>query len=150
MQELDISKRMWLAVGISLYTIIANVLRIYVNKCFSELYESMVTSDNIETQMFPNYIKMYCKSNSHLNYEEINRNKIIHGIEIHKYDYKVQNPVDLSKLFLPSGIAQYQDFQLTCSLSSLFDIINHVDIFKDDVKDISREVCNLFLLSIFC
>ncbi|CAC5423122.1 unnamed protein product [Mytilus coruscus] len=140
LEDLDIDKKMWLAVGISLHTIIATELRINTKRYFSKLYKSMVISNQIDTQTYPYYLKIYPNSNSQLNYEEINNNNIVHGHEIHEYDYTVRNAVDLSKLFLPTGIAQYDDFDKSCCLPSLIRIITHVDIFPEDVKDIAREV----------
>lgn len=137
---MDIDKRIWLAVGISFHAIIASELRICAGIFFSKLYDSMVISDKIEQQTYPNYLKFYSKSKSRLNYEAINNNKKDHGNAIHKFDYRVKNATDASKLFLPIAITQYKDLN-TCSLSSLIEIIRYsADIIPKDAKDILREV----------
>ncbi|CAG2243217.1 unnamed protein product [Mytilus edulis] len=62
------------------------------------------------------------------------------------YDYKVQNAVDLSKLFLETRMAHYKGFDESCDSSALLGIIVSIDMFPAVVqiaaKDVRLEIRN--------
>lgn len=91
----------------------------------TQIYNTLIqTPDNIDTQCYPKYLELYQKAV--LNYEAANNNKIVLSgkrKDYKNYDYKIQNPVDFSKLFLSTSMAQYVGFDETCDSSALLTII---------------------------
>jgi hypothetical protein len=76
-----------------------------------------------------------------LNYEAINNNsKIISKHRKSKYDYKVRNHVDFSKLFLATNMAIYTAFDETVDISALLGMIINIDTFPQNVRNISDQV----------
>ncbi|XP_053407449.1 uncharacterized protein LOC123547232 [Mercenaria mercenaria] len=128
----------WLIVGVCLHKIISPTLRKYVPQTMQRLYANLKLSDSIDTQTFAHYLRRYTPTNKELNYEAVNNNSTIPKIrgrrDIQKYDYRVHNEVDLSKLFLQTHMAQYTGFDDTCDSSSLLGIIINVDTFPPALR----------------
>ena len=104
------------------------------------MYKSLVKQYHIDNQQFQNYLKKYPPTNTMLNYEPINDNKKLYGRQTWKYDYDVKNPVDLSKLFLQTHMAQYVAFDETCDASALLAIVINIDQFPLAVQKDANEV----------
>ena len=126
-------------VGICLHSLISPTLRQYVDPILNALYNLLKSSDKIDTQTITKHLKKYPNTSKKLNYEPINNNTT-KGKNITKYDYKVQNAVDLSKLFLQTPMAKYSAFDDTCDSSALLGIIAEVDTFPPVVKKIAEKV----------
>ncbi|CAG2232118.1 unnamed protein product [Mytilus edulis] len=78
-----------------------------------------------KSQVLSKILGIISKSSA-LNYEAVNNNKIVRSgkrKDYKNYDYKIQNPVDFSKLFLSTSMAQYVGFNETCDSSALLTII---------------------------
>lgn len=86
----------------------------------------------IDNQNYPSHLKKY--SRTYLNYEMINKNKDNFGKWTNRYDYRVKNPVDLSKLFLQTHMAKYQGIDDTCDSSALLGMIINIDEFPVSVR----------------
>lgn len=67
-------------------------------------------------------------------------NKVIFGKRTNCYDYRVQNPVDLSKLFLQTHMAKYQAIDDLCDSSALLGIIINIDEFPVGIRSIAEKV----------
>lgn len=67
-------------------------------------------------------------------------NKVIFGKRTSCYDYRVQNPVDLSKLFLQTHMAKYQAIDDSCDSSALLGIIINIDEFPVGVRSNAEKV----------
>lgn len=104
------------------------------------MYTSLVASDHINTQTSHNYLRTYLPTKTKLNYEAINNNKTLYGGQTWKYDRCVKNPFDLSKLFLPTHMAQYIASDSTCDSSALLAIIINIDQFPLVVQEEANEV----------
>lgn len=129
-----------MVIGIGLQSIVAPVLREFVAPKLQHLYDTLVKSCHIDTQLYPDYIKKYPATNAYeLNYQSINNNK-----EPRKnkslYDYNVHDPVELSKLFLDTNMALYTSFDESCDTSALLGILERIDVFEQDIKDNAKEV----------
>ncbi|VDI18988.1 Hypothetical predicted protein, partial [Mytilus galloprovincialis] len=101
--DLNDEKKRWLIVGICLHSIISPLLRKYVDPIVSTLYNSLVSSDSIDTQGYYRYLKKYPATNRYfLNYESINNNRNVPKRKINNkwlndyqnYDYRVKSHVD--------------------------------------------------------
>ncbi|CAG2193034.1 unnamed protein product [Mytilus edulis] len=130
--DLDDNKKRWLVVGICLHSILAPALRKYVEPIVTNLYNSLKISDHIDLQTYQGHLQTYGTANIHLNYYPINNNKATRGYQT--YDYKVQNAVDLSKLFLKTHMANYTAFDESCDSSALLGMIVNIDIFPVNVQ----------------
>lgn len=104
----------------------------------------MKFSHNIDTQTYPNHLKRYPNSGSQLNYEAINKNHYITLIgripDVAKYDYRVRNHIEFSKLFLRTIMAQYTAFDETCDVSALLSLIINIGTFPQSVKNVALKV----------
>ncbi|CAC5386842.1 unnamed protein product [Mytilus coruscus] len=124
--DLEDTKKRWLVVGICLQNVLTPVLRQYVSKSMTQIYKTLIQApNNIDTQCYQNYLELY-QNVVLLNYEAVNNNKIVRSgkrKDYKKYDYKIQNHVDFSKLFLSTSMAQYVGFDETCDSSALLTII---------------------------
>ncbi|XP_063416405.1 uncharacterized protein LOC134698047 [Mytilus trossulus] len=144
--DLDDSKKRWLVVGICLHTIISPVLRTYVEHVVTKLCYSLTRLHKINQQTFRSYLRRYSSSNTKLNYEAINNNKSVHGLNKVRYDYRVKSPVDLSRLFLQTNMAHFTAFDGSCDSSALLGIIVNIDRFlpvvQFDAKRIRSEIRN--------
>ncbi|VDI63547.1 Hypothetical predicted protein [Mytilus galloprovincialis] len=136
--DLKDNQKRWLVIGICLHDILSPVLRKYIESEINQLYTSLVTSNNINAQLYNNgFLERYPPSSNgyRLNYETINNNKAFYKGQVKLYDYKVQNAVDFSKLFLQQlTIAHYTDFDEACDSSALLAILINVDTFPTVVQ----------------
>ncbi|VDH90167.1 60kDa lysophospholipase, partial [Mytilus galloprovincialis] len=133
--EIDDNKKRWLVVGICLHSILSPTLRKYVEPVVTNFHNSLNFSHQIDKQNYTGHLKSYGTVNvKYLNYKAINNNKTTSGNRILHYDYKVQNAVDLSKLFIETNMAQYTGFDESCDASALLGIIINVDKFPGNVQ----------------
>lgn len=105
-----------------------------------------MVSDQIDTQTYNRYLKIYQPTNTYLLYDAINNNKVhinTRGRQLHLYDYRVSDHIELSKIFLQqSYLAQYQAFDETCDLLVLLALISTIDTeFPSVVRNHARMVC---------
>ena len=93
-------------------------------------------------QTYPHFLETY--KSKKLNYESINKNGTIPKyrgkLDLQRFDYKVQDEVVLSKLFLQTHMAQYTDFDDTCDSSALLNIIINVDNFPSNLQAAAEKV----------
>ncbi|VDI48370.1 Hypothetical predicted protein [Mytilus galloprovincialis] len=128
--DLEDNQKRWLVVGICLHSVVSPALRQYVASSMKKMYKRLKQSHKIDVQKYPNILQKYPVARL-LNYEAINNNRniLFRGKKDYpNYDYKIQNAVDLSKLFLNSQMAQYAGFDETCDSSVLLNIIMHSDV----------------------
>ncbi|XP_076083203.1 uncharacterized protein LOC143054168 [Mytilus galloprovincialis] len=138
--DLDVNKKRWLVVGIGLHSILSPALRKYVEPVLNNFYKALKLSDQIDKQSHPRHLRTNGVRNVYLNYEPINMNKTTHGYRQHLYDYKVQNAVDLSKLFLQTYMAHYTAFDGSCDSSALLGMIDKIDMFPGNVRTFANDV----------
>ncbi|CAC5369185.1 unnamed protein product [Mytilus coruscus] len=138
--DLDDDVKRWVVIGLCLHNVLTPALRIYVSPIVTQMYNSLVSTDHINTQTSHSYLRIYLPTKTKLNYEAINNNKFLHGGQAWKYDRCVKNPIDLSKLFLQTHMAQYIAFDSTCDLSALLAIIINIDQFPLAVQKEANEV----------
>ncbi|VDI68979.1 Hypothetical predicted protein [Mytilus galloprovincialis] len=153
--DLDEENKRWLIVGICLHSIISPILRKYADPILRNLYNSLVSSDTIDTQGYNRYLRKYPATNRYfLNYESINNNRNVPKKKINnkllndyqKYDYKVTSHVDLSKLVLQPNMAHYSGIDDSCDLSALLGLIINISSFQavvqSDAEKIRTEIRN--------
>lgn len=75
-----------------------------------------------------------------LNYEAINNNKHLGLKQQSRFNYRVKDSVDLSKLFLQTNFAQYTGFDDSCDLSALLGIIIKTGICSSTAKGFAEKV----------
>lgn len=143
--DLDDNQKRWLIIGICIQTVLSPTLRNYMEPVVHNLYNSLQKTNGIQTQTYPKQQKKYPKSaKTFLNYEAINNNRLIPRVrrkpDVSKYDFKVLNHVDFSKLFLKSFMAHYTAFDETCDLSAILGIIISVDKFPQIVQNVALKV----------
>ncbi|XP_052081049.1 uncharacterized protein LOC127718996 isoform X1 [Mytilus californianus] len=119
------------------------MLRKYVDSIVRNLYNLLVSSHSINTQVYPGFLEKYPSTNTHsLSYDSINTNRNVPKINIRKtwknnyqkYDYKVTSHVDLSKLFLKHSMAQYSAIDESCDLSALLSMVVNISSFPTAVQ----------------
>ncbi|CAG2198846.1 unnamed protein product [Mytilus edulis] len=137
--ELDNNKKRWLVVGICLHSVLAIALRKYVEPVVTNLYNSLKLTEQIDQQTYKGHLKIYGVGKFYLNYKTINNN-MSPGNRAPNYDYKVQNAVDLSKLFLETSMAHYKGFDESCDSSALLGIIVSIDKFPAIVQIAAKDV----------
>lgn len=128
--DLEDNQKRWLVVGICLHSVLSPALRQYVALNMTKMYKTLKKSHKIDVQIYPNILQKYPVARK-LNYEAVNNNRsvLFRGKNDYpNYDYKIQNPVDLSKLFLNTQMAQYTGFDETCDSSVLLNIIMFSDV----------------------
>ncbi|XP_071142366.1 uncharacterized protein [Mytilus edulis] len=138
--DLDDNRKRWLVVGICVHSILSPALRKYVDPVVTNLYGSLKITDQIDLQTQPLHLRTYGPANINLNYEAINNNKTTHGFRTVLWDYKVQNAVDLSKLFLQPHMSHYTAFDGSCDSSALLGMIDKIDQFPGNVQIVARNV----------
>ncbi|VDI40006.1 Hypothetical predicted protein [Mytilus galloprovincialis] len=138
--DLDDNKKRWLVVGICLHSVIAPALRKCIIPILTDLYKELNSFHKIDTQIYPTHLKKYPPTNFILNYEAVNINKALYRYKKEKYDYTINNAVELSKLFQPTHMAQYTGFDETCETSGLLELVINIDKFAPDVRSEAGEV----------
>lgn len=123
-----------------MHSILSPALRKYVDPVVTNLYSSLKITDQIDLQTQKIHLRTYGAANIYLNYETINNNTTNHGYRSNLYDYKVQNAVDLSKLFLKTHMAHYTSFDGSCDSSALLGMIDKIDKFPGNVQIAARKV----------
>lgn len=138
--DLNDSQKRWLVVGICLHSVISPVLRTFILPMLTKLCYKLSVQHKINTQTYPTYLRMYPPTNTYLNYEAVNNNRVQFGNHKAKYDYTIKNVVDLSKLFLQTNMALYTGFNKTCDSSALLGLIINIDQFTPVVKTYANNV----------
>ncbi|CAC5410674.1 unnamed protein product [Mytilus coruscus] len=138
--DLNDDKKRWLVVGICLHSILSPALRKYVDPIVNNLFNSLKISDHIDVQTHTGHLRTNGVRNFYLNYEPINMNKTTHGYRKHLYDYKVQNAIDLSKLFLQTNMTHYTAFDESCDSSALLGMVVNIDKFPGNVQKAATDV----------
>ncbi|XP_063405860.1 uncharacterized protein LOC134689824 [Mytilus trossulus] len=139
--EIDDNKKRWLVIGICLHSILSPALRKYVEPVVTNFYNSLRLSHQIDKQNFIGHLKIYGAVDiKYLNYKAINNNKKTFGNRTPHYDYKVQNAVDLAKLFLEINMAHYKRFDESCDASALLGLIVNIDKFPGNIQSATEYV----------
>lgn len=144
--DLKEEERRWLVVGICLHSVIAPVLRKYIDPVIGNLYNKVKNTHRIDTQTYPNVLSNYPAPNGYrLNYESVNNNRQ-HGKNKRLFDYTVKDPVDFSKLFILPHMAHYTGFNETCDSSALLGLLVNIDHFQQPLKTAADKVRYLCML----
>lgn len=140
--DLTVNQKRWLVIGICLHTIVSPILRQYIESEITKLYNSLVASNHINSQLYNGYLQRFPPGGTgyYLNYEMINNNKASYQRQTKLFNYRVNNAVDFSKLFLQSNIAQYTAFDESCDSSALLGIIINVNSFPTNVQNYAINV----------
>lgn len=116
----------WLRCGVALYKVLAPVLRENVKQTMAKHYTGLEKNLNIHAASFTLKTLTYdsVKNDTtfyQLKFENINQNKSKHGANKAAYDYSVNHPVDLAKLYLPEDHACFSAFDESfgCSLQQM-------------------------------
>lgn len=143
--DLDDNKKRWLVVGICLHSVIAPALRECIAPILTVLYSELKGYFKIDTQIYQKHLEKYPPTNFSLNYGAVNNNKQLYHLKKAKYDFSIKNAVDLSKLFLPTHMAQYTGFDETFETSGLLELVTNIDKFAPDVRLDAGNVRKIFL-----
>ncbi|WAR07917.1 hypothetical protein MAR_017875, partial [Mya arenaria] len=135
-------QKRWLIVGLCLNDVVSPPLRTYVGPIVEAEYQKF--KNEIEAQQFPNYLKQYPPTNQDMNYRNINNNaqllKVNDIPDWAKFDYRVKNAVDFSKLFVKSEKVHYKGFDNTCDQRTLLKIIEKMHLFPQPIKTVADKV----------
>ncbi|XP_063412640.1 uncharacterized protein LOC134695346 [Mytilus trossulus] len=134
---LDDKTQKWLIVGICLQTIISPVLRKYADDEVNSLYESLKSSNSINTNDNRPCIDKYRTNKYKLNFKSINNNWEVHK---NSYNYTVTSHVDLSKLFLLPTYACYTAIDESCDLTALLSIVININSFPSSVQTDAEKI----------
>ncbi|XP_052807853.1 uncharacterized protein LOC128236780 [Mya arenaria] len=135
-------QKRWLIVGLCLNDVVSPPLRTYVGPIVEAEYQKF--KNEIEAQQFPNYLKQYPPTNQDMNYRNINNNaqllKVNDIPDWAKFDYRVKNAVDFSKLFVKSEKVHYKGFDNTCDQRTLLKIIEKMHLFPQPIKTVADKI----------
>ena len=147
--DLEDEEKRWLIVSICLHSIISPVLRKFIDPVITNFYKTLKKSHKIDIQTQPYILRTFplppAPRGYNLNYESINNNRQ-HGKNKGLFDYKVKDPIDLSRLFVLPHMAHYTGFNETCDSSALLGLILNVDQFQQPLKLVADQVCILLLI----
>lgn len=121
LSDLDKNKKRWLVIGVVLNSVLTPALRRYVTESLEQLYNTLKLNFKIDTQLHSQHLTSYLTT--FLNYEAINGNKALGLRQQSRFNYKVKDAVDLSKLFLKTHMAHYNAFDDSCDAFALLEII---------------------------
>ncbi|CAG2194573.1 unnamed protein product [Mytilus edulis] len=122
--DLNDNQKRWLVVGICLHSVISPVLRTYVGHTFDNIYNILCKNYNYLKTKNRSDLKnallhlLDVNDDFNLNYGSVEKDSIKNN--------KIQNAIDLSKLFLQPFMAKYTGFNETCDSSALLGLIMHV------------------------
>lgn len=137
--DLTDNNKRWLLVGIGLHTVIIPALRKYVAPRLDQLWQNLKTTNKIDVQVYPHQMKSYLST--FFNYEAINNNRSLGVKQQAKFDYRVKDSTDLSKLFLQTNMALHSVIDENCDLSALLCIIIKAGICPGSAIDFAERVC---------
>lgn len=130
---LPVEEKRWLVLGIALNKVLAPVLRRVVKQEMEEHYKYL--DKQLSCQATPctlktlTYVDVKNDTNfRHLKFENINQNKSKHGANKAAYDYSVNHPVDLAKLYLPEDHACFSAFDESFGVSASLLLLSHSKI----------------------
>lgn len=109
---------------------LAPVLREHVEQTMAKHYTGLEKNLNIHAPGFTLKTLTYhsVKNDAtfhHLKFENINQNKSKHGTNKAAYDYSVNHPVDLAKLYLPEDHARFSAFDESFGVSAPLLLLSH-------------------------
>ena len=123
-------QRRWVVIGICLNKLLTPVLRNVLGKKVLVWYNSLCLSPNqINKQTYKKHATKLPPSKLKLNYGNINKNYDNHKLIYHAYDYNVQDPESLAKLFVQPFMAKFSGFDQTMDLSGALTVMGEADPF---------------------
>lgn len=121
-----------LVVLVSLNQIVAPVLREFVKQGMDNHYtfleeqlKALTPSCSLRTLTYPSHTSDpgLTPLIRPLEFGNINGNFDVHGRDKLMYDYKVINPVDLAKLYLPTYLAKFSGFDKSLDMSAILRLL---------------------------
>ena len=121
----SVEENRWAVVAHALHTIVAPQIAPFVGPVIDDVYTYLTNTEGIHQQSHTSRLKHYPanKPNTSLQYMNINSNA---SKDKARWDYAVQSPFDLARLFLQPHMAKSNSLE-KCDVSALVGIINGVD-----------------------
>lgn len=124
------NQRRWVVFGICLNKLLTPVLRSILKKEIPVWYNKLcIPPKQINKQTFRKHEVNLPPSKINLNYGNINKNYDNHKKKYNAYDYNVNDPESLAKLFVQPFMAAFSGFDQTMDLSAALAIIYEADPF---------------------
>ena len=142
------NQRRWVVVGICLNKLLTPVLRNILRKEIPAWYNKLCSlPKQINKQTYRKHASKLPPSKMNLKYGNINKNYDNHQKIYNRYDYNVNDPESLAKLFVQPFMATFSGFDQTMDLAAALTIICEADPFHISgaavqAKDVRSEVRN--------
>ncbi|XP_022787144.1 uncharacterized protein LOC111327268 isoform X1 [Stylophora pistillata] len=123
---MTIEERRWLVVGIVMNKVAAPVLRDYIKQGMDTHYTNLDTHCSRLAPPCTLTTLTYHQVKAHpnlrtLKFQNINKNIHLHGKSL--YNHRVNDPVDLAKLYLPEYLAQFSAFDESLDISAILRLL---------------------------
>ena len=111
-------QRRWVVIGICLNKLLTPLLRNVLAKEILGWYNQLclLSSKQINIQIYKKHIKTLPSSTIKLNYGNINKNYDNHKLTYNAYDYNVKDPESTAKLFVQPFMGKFSGFNQTMDL----------------------------------
>ena len=124
-------EKRWLVVGIAMNKIAAPVLRDFIKQGMDTNYTNLdiycrglATPCTLKTLTYHQISTDPCFK--HWKFQNVNNNLQLYGMkkkDLHKYNYNINSPVDLAKLFLPDYLAEFSGFDESLDMSAILRLL---------------------------
>ena len=124
-------QRRWVVIGICLHKLLTPVLRTVLGQQIPLWYNNLCLLPNpINKQAYKKHATKLPPSTVKLNYGNINKNYDNHKSTYSAYDYDVEDPESLAKLFVQPFMAKFTGFDQSMDLSAALTLIAETDPFR--------------------
>jgi hypothetical protein len=115
-------ERRWMVIGICLNKVLTPTLRDVLSVEIPKWHQTLVKPPTeIDKQTFGKFVKNLPPSTIKLNYDGINNNAVHKSAKL--YDYAVNDPLSLAKLFVKPFMASFTGFDHTMDTSAVLSVI---------------------------
>ena len=120
----DEEKR-WIVVGIAMNKVAVPVLRDVIkagmDAHYDDLDKHLTPSCTLKTLTCP-----YANTDPHLKklkFQNINNNSVLHGSDKKNYNFTINSPVDLAKIYLPNHLAMFSAFDESLDMTAILNLL---------------------------
>ena len=149
-KRLSKEEKRWIVVGIAMNKVAAPVLRDAVKQGMDTHYgkldnhcQSLAPSCTLQSITL-GFVKSHRSIFRNLKFRNINDNENKHGTAESKYNYKINDSIDLAKLYLPGYLAQFSAFEALdmTAILRLLGINNYfpTSVFHSDTQNSADDV----------
>ena len=150
-KRLSKEEKRWIVVGIAMNKVAAPVLRDAVKQGMDTHYgkldnhcQSLAPSCTLQSITL-GFVKSHRSIFRNLKFRNINDNENKHGTAESKYNYKINDSIDLAKLYLPDYLAQFSAFNESLDMAAILRLLGSnkyvpTAVFSPDTQNSADDV----------